>query len=184
MEGFVPFEYEFRVELRPLRIRWSGDVEDADLLTADQELRTHPEFDRDFDVLVDFSAGSSRELSRSGILQVVARPPALSSKSRRAFVVSDDPGFGLGRMFEQMRGADTGETLICRDLDEAEHWLAREAWIASARRRRDPGVVAQKTGPDSLTWCLVTSMPIMPSPPILPVNVFMWGAAKCASSAP
>ncbi len=122
----MPFEYEFRTELRQLRIRWSGDVDDADLLTADQELRAHPEFDPDFDVLVDFSAASSREVSRSGILQVVARPPAMSSKSRRVFVVSDDLGFGLGRMFEQLRGVDTGETLICRDLGEAERWLARE----------------------------------------------------------
>ncbi len=122
----MPHEYEFHRELRQLHIRFIGPVTDVVLLAADEEMRTHPDFDPDFDQLIDFRQATSGEISREGILELVSKPPAFSPRSRRAFLMPNDLGFGLGRMFEQMRGEGAGEIRVCRDEEEAARWLARE----------------------------------------------------------
>ena len=119
----MPFDYEYEKEQRRHRVRWVGPVTTAALIEAHDEIQGYPHFDPGDDQILDFREATSFDLSTDSIEGVTRRKPSFGATSRRAFVTPDDLGFGLGRMFEQLRDGQAGEIRIFRDMEEAERWL-------------------------------------------------------------
>lgn len=123
----MPVSFELDLPGRIVRVRMHGAISDADLIVADDELRASADFHPDFDQLVDTREAEGGEVTTSAIRELARRPPLFSQRSRRAFVVRNDVGYGLARIFQARRGDVAGEIQIFRSLAHAEHWLASGA---------------------------------------------------------
>ena len=82
-----------------------------------------PDFDPSYSQLVDFTQITEFDLSAEDIRQM-ARRKVFSPDSRRAILVPNEHGYGLGRMFESLRDA-AGERgiRVFRKLEEALDWV-------------------------------------------------------------
>jgi hypothetical protein len=88
-----------------------------------KSLGADPRFKPDFDHLVD-----SRKFDRFDVtgeqIQEMGSQSNFAPGSKRAFVVSSDLHFGLGRMFATHREARLGQTtMVFRELPAAIAWL-------------------------------------------------------------
>jgi hypothetical protein len=110
---------------RLVETRASGSVEDADLLTATDRIAANPDFEADFDQLVDLSGATASSVTPAGLRAMLGRDPIFAPSSRRAVVAPEDLGFGLARMFEMHRDGEAGELRVFRARHEAVGWLAR-----------------------------------------------------------
>ena len=98
----------------------------ADVLAHQEKLLKDPEFDRSFSQILDFTRITDFELQGADV-RMLAQKTVFSPDSRRAIVVSNNLGYGLGRMFEMHRES-FGENgiRVFRDLDEAVDWILSE----------------------------------------------------------
>jgi len=121
----MPVEFELEARKRRIRVRWIGPITGDEMLKADAQFRGKPEpgFEPDFDQLIDLRSATGGEVSTETLQILTSRPPAFARSSRRALVVRSDLGYGLSRMWEQMRSDEAGEIRVFRDMDEAERWL-------------------------------------------------------------
>lgn len=121
----MPFSLELDVDNRMVRIHLRGLIMDADLLAADDELRADLRFEPDFDELIDMSGATEEKISARVLRELAARPPLFGMGARRAFVVRNDLGYGLVRIFQARRGDVAGEIQIFRSLAHADLWLGK-----------------------------------------------------------
>lgn len=121
----MPVEFQLEIEKRRLRVRWIGPVSGHAMLEADIEFREKPQtgFEADFDQLIDMRAATIGDIPTETLQVLTSKPPAFARSSRRALVVPSDLGYGLSRMWEQMRTDEAGDIRVFRDIDEAERWL-------------------------------------------------------------
>jgi hypothetical protein len=121
----MPWHFEVDRLRRVVQVRVHGTLCDQDLLDGDEALRNHPEFQPDFDQLIDMREAVGAKVTTDGIRALAHKPPLFSPESRRAIVVLTDLGFGMARMFELLREGKSGEIRVFRDLAEANDWLDR-----------------------------------------------------------
>lgn len=121
----MPFNVELDVDNRVVRIRLHGRIADADLVTADDELRAHPRFEPEFDEIIDISEATQEEVTAGVLRELASRPPLFGPSARRAIVVRNDLGYGLARIFQARRGDVAGEIQIFRSRAHAELWLGK-----------------------------------------------------------
>ena len=119
----MSLEVSIDTEKRRVRTAWVGRIDGPDLLEADAAFRSTPDVEPDFDQLIDLRRTEPGDVTTDAISSLASRPPFFSKSSRRAVVVRSDLGFGLSRMFEQMRGDAAGEIRVFRDVESAEAWL-------------------------------------------------------------
>jgi len=99
----------------------------ADCLGHTDRLQSRPEFRPEFNQLFDFRRVSEVALSNDDIRRLAQRT-IFSTTSRRAFVVSGDLEFGIGRMFEAYRDiAGESGIMMFREMKEALSWLSLSA---------------------------------------------------------
>ena len=120
----MPCDFEIDAVRRIVRARVSGESSDVELIEADDRLRADPDFRADYDELVDMRGAIGLRVTPEVVSRITERPPLFSEKSRRAFVVDNDLGYGMVRMFGLRRGAEAGEIRAFHDMGEAEAWLA------------------------------------------------------------
>ena len=108
------------------RLVWSrcwGVLSDEDMLAHQARLRTEPDFLPDFNQLIDTSEVTEVPLSAQTVRQV-AQHSVFAPESKRAFVVTKDVLYGLGRMFELCQSLKGGSTVrVFRDRAVALAWL-------------------------------------------------------------
>ena len=124
----MPVSYHYDTEKRALYGVMSGDLsveEYAAVSKAIVSSDSHPPNIRSIWDLtgLNFSAMSREFLDR--LVRVRYSMPK-RHPARLAFVVANDLGFGMSRMFEIVGEHLGDETMVFRDLSEAEEWLLRD----------------------------------------------------------
>jgi hypothetical protein len=109
--------------------RYRGIVDDELLLDAYSRLITAPDFDPALDDIVDLRDVSNFDISHEGMRRLVARLAELDIlgfRTRVAMVAPTTVAFGMGRMYELLRGTvrnTTEDIHVFREFDEALRWL-------------------------------------------------------------
>lgn len=102
------------------------------LITADdlrqglRAIREEPAFAPDFRHLAVMD-GSARISVSTAMVRVLIQEAPFGAGARRAVVTPGDLAFGLGRMYQMLRGGALGEVDIFRELDPAITWLELDA---------------------------------------------------------
>ncbi len=95
---------------------------DQEWICHHTDYRTWPEFDADFDQLLDFRPVEDCRLSPA-IMCVTAKQPVFGPRSRQAFVATDNLTYGMCRMFEIMSAGHSLRIEVFRDMHAAREWL-------------------------------------------------------------
>jgi hypothetical protein len=109
--------------------RYRGTVDDESLLAAYVGLITAPDFDPAVDDIVDLRDVSNLDITHEGMRRLVARVAELDIlgfRTRVALVAPTTVAFGMGRMYELLRGTvrnTTEDIRVFREFDEAVRWL-------------------------------------------------------------
>lgn len=129
----MPFDYVVYREHRLVISTASGLVTWDEIKARQDQTRTDPEFDPEFDQIVDLRSATRIELSGDQVRFLAGRR-IFSSRSRRAFVASNPSIFGVGRMWETYTEFSNHPTEIrlFRDLPSALKWLGLEGFPSVA----------------------------------------------------
>ncbi len=122
----MPFQLECNHERRLVIVRFTGSLDDDEMLASDDALRSLPPEVTGYDELIDAGSVASTTVKAETIRAVAQRPPFFSPGSRRAIVASGDVTFGVSRSFEQWRGDSAGTIRVFRSLADAVEWLDRK----------------------------------------------------------
>ena len=120
----MPCEFLIDTDRRLVISRGTGAFLYADFLEHMEKLGADPRFQPEFDHLVDCREFELVDLT-AGQVEKMGHQSIFAATSRRAFVVSSDLQFGLGRMFAAIRVVKSGQvTMVFREMREATAWLA------------------------------------------------------------
>jgi hypothetical protein len=126
----VPISYRIDPSHGLLIYRFEGTVTDADYLSVFRAVSDEPALPRCRFHLSDQREVVRLELTAGGISRVASLiaqewtnrlPPW-----RLAIVAPNDTAYGMGRMYQQVRGEGYERIAIFRDLDPASRWLLEE----------------------------------------------------------
>ncbi|HWF04412.1 MAG TPA: hypothetical protein VHA06_12030 [Candidatus Angelobacter sp.] len=95
---------------------FSGIFTDADVWQLIDALKKNPEYDPDFDELIDCSAVTENRVTAATLGSVQS-----SSKPRRAVVAPSNANYGVSRIFQALQSKQKIE--VFRTLADAEEWL-------------------------------------------------------------
>ena len=101
----------------------SGALAFAGIMERTERLRSDPGFLPEYRELFDFTGVTRSELSCAQIQDIVKRP-LFAPSSRRAFLVADDLGFGMGRVssaYHELNGEKN--VMVFRNRGKALRWL-------------------------------------------------------------
>lgn len=119
----MPEFYTIDKERRLVLTTGSGVITLADAVSHMDKLSKDPDFDPSFSQIVDFTQVTRIELSADEIRRLAQRT-IFSVTSRRAFIAPDEVAFGIGRMFQILRGLEGEQGIrIFRSLEEALDWV-------------------------------------------------------------
>jgi hypothetical protein len=119
----MPCEFLIDTDRRLVISRGTGTFRYADFVEHMEKLGLDPRFRPEFDHVVDCRKFELLDLTATQI-QDVGSQSIFAATSRRAFVVSSELHFGLGRMFASFREGKCGQvTMVFRDMREATAWL-------------------------------------------------------------
>ena len=119
----MPCEFIIDTERRLVISRGTGTFRYADFLEHMEKLRPDPRFRPEFDHVVDCRKFELVDLAFKQV-EEMGRQSIFAATSRRAFIVSSDLHFGLGRMFAVFREMECGQvTMVFRDMLEVTAWL-------------------------------------------------------------
>ncbi|SRR6266700_3927832 len=96
--------------------------------THQDQLLNDPDFDPEFNQLIDMTAVTSLDISVDEA-KMIARRKLFSSTSRRAFVATSPTIFGMGRMMEAYHEMSNvaSQVRVFYDLPSALKWLGLES---------------------------------------------------------
>jgi len=134
MNPRMPFDYVVYKEHRLLISTALGRVTWEEIKTRQDQTKTDPEFDPEFDQIVDLRSATRVELTGDQIRFLAGRQ-IFSSRSKRAFVAPNPSIFGVGRMWETYTefSSHPTEIRVFGDLPSALKWLGRENFPSSGR---------------------------------------------------
>lgn len=118
----MPLHHRVLSDQALVLVEASGVLTDADVLAAQERLRTDPEFHNHYCELVDLQRVTSIEVSSATIRQL-AQQDLWGPEARRAFVVTSEVGFGLARMFDLLTDERGHEMRVFTTMPEARQWL-------------------------------------------------------------
>ena len=97
-------------------------ITDRDWLQHQAALRDLPDFDPDFDQLLDFRPVADCRLSPQ-TLRLTALHPVFGACSRQAFVTDNNLTYGMCRMYEILSAGHSQRIEVFRDMRAAAEWL-------------------------------------------------------------
>src|SRR5689334_3711126 len=101
----------------------SGVYTLADAVSHMDKLSKDPDFDPTFSQIANFTHVTRIELSGEEVCRL-AQKSIFSADSRRAFIAPNETIFGIGRMFEILRGLEGEKGIrVFRTLEEALDWV-------------------------------------------------------------
>ena len=120
----MPFAYHIDKERKLVVCTGSGVVTADDIARYRMSLHADPDFQPNFNQLSDFTQVARFDLHHTS-MQAEAGMSRLSSRSKRAAVVSTEEAYGMMRMFMSYRESAGGEEQmrIFYTTDEALCWL-------------------------------------------------------------
>jgi len=125
----MPFSYAVYKEQRLVISTASGRVTQAEIKERQDQTGSDPDFDPEFNQIVDLTAVTDFEMSMDEFT-ALARRRVFGSGSRRAFVASAPHIFGMGRLWEAhsaLSDDDPSKIQVFYDLPSALKWLGLEA---------------------------------------------------------
>lgn len=125
--GVMPFHVAVNVtidrDLRLVRTRYHGEVWDADLKTAHEELSSAGQLGEGWRQLIDLGDVTGGDLPSAAVAHFARMLPIFQPSSRRAIVAPHDVLYGMARMYAARRRASAGEVRVFRVRSEALRWL-------------------------------------------------------------
>jgi len=119
----MPAFYKIDKERRLVLSTASGVFSLGDALSHMEKLSKDPDFDPRFSQISDFTHVTRIELSGDEIRRLAQRT-IFSAHSRRAFIAPNETIFGIGRMFEILRGLEGEKGIrVFRTLEQALDWV-------------------------------------------------------------
>jgi hypothetical protein len=119
----MPAFYKIDKERRLVLSTASGVFTLADAVAHMDKLSKDPDFEPGFSQIADFTQLTRIELSSDEIRRLAQRT-IFSAHSRRAFIAPNETLFGIGRMFEILRGLEGEKGIrIFRTLEAALDWV-------------------------------------------------------------
>jgi hypothetical protein len=132
----MPFFHKIDKERKLVMSTVAGELTKDEVLTLQDQLRKDPDFDPNLSQLSDLTHVTAMNITGAE-MQELAERTAFSPKARRAVIASNDPAFGLARMFasgdlafglarmfETLRGLKgEGGIHIFREKEEALNWV-------------------------------------------------------------
>ncbi len=122
----MPISHRIDRELGCIFTTAEGDLTDEELLAHARRVENDPDADPRFDEVVDlrgvrgFGPSTPTVRETANVLKTGKRH---AKEGRLAIVAPSDAGFGVGRMFEALAGAEAGRVQTFRTLEEALAWL-------------------------------------------------------------
>jgi hypothetical protein len=102
---------------------FTGEINDADLLSVHPLIRSHPDFDPDFSEILDFSGVTAANLSTAAIQHASQRPSNFNPTSKHIVVAPQDFLFGLARMSQVLAESTRPNGAVVRTIEEARKLL-------------------------------------------------------------
>jgi len=123
----VPFSYVVHKDQRLVISTGSGRVTCPEIKVRQDQTATDPDFNPDFDQIVDLRAVTAFDVSVDEFTELAARK-VFSSRSRRAFVASSPGVFGMGRLWEAHTelSQEISQIRVFYELSAALEWLGRK----------------------------------------------------------
>jgi len=120
----MPFDYVIHKERRLVISTGSGRVTSAEIETRMNQALSDPDFNRDFNELVDLRAATAIDAS-SDEARMLAGRKLYSPESKRAIVAASPAIFGMGRMWQAYTelSQETSQIRVFYDLPSALEWL-------------------------------------------------------------
>jgi hypothetical protein len=112
----------------------------TELIAATNRIGSDPRFHPDLRQLVDFRDATDVQLDAQGVRQLAALQ-LFAPDARRAFVMSTDVAYGMGRMYQMLREGPRDGLRLFRDMDAAIAWVdltAERADVLDALARIRP----------------------------------------------
>src|SRR5215472_3186302 len=124
----MPFSYVVYPQLRLVISTGSGRVTWNEIKSRQDQTKTDPDFNPEFNQIVDLSGVTSFDMTsaQSGAL---AQRMIFSSSSKRAFVAPAPTAFGMARMWETFTemSEHPSQIRVFKDLASALKWLDLES---------------------------------------------------------
>jgi hypothetical protein len=119
----MPAFYKIDKERRLVLTTCWGVFSLADAVSHQQKLAKDPDFDPGFSQIADFTQVTQFDVTADDIHRF-AQSSIFSPVSRRAILMANEAGFGVGRMYEILRGLEGEKGIrVFRTLDEALDWV-------------------------------------------------------------
>jgi len=124
----MPFGYVVYKDLRLVVSTGLNRVSWTEIKACQNQTKTDPNFNPEFDQIVDLRATTSLEMTGEQA-RVLARRMIFSFSSKRAFVASRPAIFGMGRMWEAYTelSDNPSQIQVFYDLSLALKWLPLQA---------------------------------------------------------
>ena len=113
-------------KLKVVYSTYYGDMTTTDLVQHIAAIRKHPDFNPDFDELIDASGVTSFDIPSDDVRELASRESPFHAHATRVLVAPQDLVFGLGRMFQTFGNEQRPHFVVVRTLDEAYRRLGRE----------------------------------------------------------
>ncbi|HKT23898.1 MAG TPA: hypothetical protein VJR04_04815 [Terriglobales bacterium] len=114
------------LKLKIVYSTYYGDMTTTDLVQHIAAIRKHPDFNPDFDELIDASGVRSFDVPSDDVRELASRESPFHPHAKRVLVAPQDLVFGLGRMFQTFGNEQRPHFVVVRTLDEAYRRLGRE----------------------------------------------------------
>jgi hypothetical protein len=125
----MPFRYVLDKERRLVITTASDRVTFAEAKAHQDQLKNNPDFQPEFDQLIDATAVTGFDISTEEAKSLCRTSPLFSSSSRRAWVAPNPLLFGMGRLIETYREIEGGgeQFRVFYNRSEALTWLGMDA---------------------------------------------------------
>jgi hypothetical protein len=130
----MPFDYVVYKAHRLVISTASGLVTWEEIKARQDQTKTDPDFNPEFDQIVDLRSATRIALSGDQTRYLASRR-IFSSRSRRAFVAPNPSVFGVGRMWETYSEFSNNptEVRVFRDLPSALEWIGLKDFPSAAQ---------------------------------------------------
>ena len=105
---------------------YHGTVKTEDLIRHIEAIRSHPQFDPDFDELIDATGVTVLDIASTEVRELAFHESPFHPAAKRVLVAPQDVVFGLGRMFQTLGSESRPYFIVVRSLDEAHRRLGLE----------------------------------------------------------
>jgi hypothetical protein len=134
----MPFDYVIHKERRLVISTGSGLVTWQEIKARQDQTRTDPDFNPEYDQIVDLRSVTGFDMSTEQT-RMLARRQIFSSKSKRAFIATSPSVFGMGRMWETYTefSENPSQIKVFYDVASALRWLGVDSSLLPSVNERN-----------------------------------------------